>query len=87
MSDFLITEIHNPASVGWRVRAGDTELEIAWPRHTQTLIMGLRHVPDGPWRGMVVLDRERWGHDGTQAGAKARAVEFLEEALAREVSA
>lgn len=75
-----ITEIANPAAVGWRwVSESGTEYEICWTRGHTRLSMGAKPATGrkaGQWVHWGLLD-EKWNHDGTLKGARVKAHEFI----------
>lgn len=73
-----ITEIRNPASIGWEATIDGTTVQIAWPRGSKYLLFAMKRT-GGKWTTTSTLDRDRWAVDGTLDDAKRVAHEFLKE--------
>jgi hypothetical protein len=75
----FITEIANPAAVGFRWKDDDAAYELAWPRDTTFLLFAIS-LEDGKWSTPFRM-AERWDlPEPTIAAARARVREFLAEA-------
>jgi hypothetical protein len=75
-----VSETSNPAAVGWqRVDDDSTHVQVAWPRGTRSLLFAMKGAATGTWTTTITLDSTRWAHDGTLAGARAAALDFLSD--------
>ena len=75
-----ITEIRNPAAVGWRWFADSgTEYEITWPRETHTLLFGING--GNGWMTTTLVRPERYGFAGTLKTARAAVKAFIDDVL------
>lgn len=72
-----ITEIANPAAVGfrWKATDGDSQYELAWPRDTTYLLFAI--CTGDTWSSAFRMDR-RWDlPEPTLSAARAKVAEFL----------
>lgn len=71
-----ISERVNPGSYAWDTEVDGTGIRITWIKRSRYLRIQFR-LPSGKWTGSSELDHAQWRVDGTLAGARGVAQQFL----------